>query len=195
MDVKTWRRFASRLKILRDYKYAKENYPTRKIKQKINKLITNIGGVMNTKNMEVAASNQVVSSFQGGVQYQTSNPFSGNAKIAVDAFNEVLLGLRLKYPPDSPTLTATNDPATEVELMWIDNTNNAEGFKIMRRQKVQAGNFSNFAMIAQVSATARAYRDSNLTSGTTYHYQLLAFNARGESLSTALEITIRIPSK
>ena len=123
---------------------------------------------------------------QSQIQSQTPKPFEGAAKDAVDVFNDIIAGLQLKFPPVPPNLEAKAVSSTDVELKWTDDTNNAGGFKIRR---CQGGGGQDFAEIKQVSSNVRAYQDVNLSSQTTYRYQLIAFNFRGETLSNTAEAT------
>jgi len=67
--------------------------------------------------------------------------------------------------------------AAGLNLTWDDNSIDEDGFKIERKEG-QAGTFS---QITTVGANVSSYTDSGLTDGTTYCYQVRAFNAAGDS--------------
>ena len=63
-----------------------------------------------------------------------------------------------------------------LSLGWADASNNELGFKVERR--LSGGTF---AQIATPGANTTSYTDTGLADGTTYCYQVRAFNAAGES--------------
>ena len=67
--------------------------------------------------------------------------------------------------------------ARPLTLTWVDNSTNEDGFKIERK----TGTSGTFAQIATVGAKVTSYIDSTLTAGTTYCYQVRAFNTAGNS--------------
>ncbi|MBI5779683.1 MAG: DUF2341 domain-containing protein, partial [Planctomycetes bacterium] len=76
--------------------------------------------------------------------------------------------------PDAPSaLTATTVSALYMRLQWADNSNNETGFRI-ERQTIPTD--SGFSLIATVSQSATAYTDTGLAMGTSYNYQVYAYN-------------------
>ncbi len=79
--------------------------------------------------------------------------------------------------PAAPTnLQATAISSSQINLIWEDNSNNEQGFKIERR--TQGGSYS---QISQVGANVKSYSDQGLSSNTEYCYRVRAYNADGES--------------
>jgi hypothetical protein len=112
--------------------------------------------------------------------------FEGAAKNAVDVYNDILAGLRFKFPPVQLVLEAKANKPTEVELSWKDDTNNADGFKVGRSD---GNNTADFVEIAQLPFNARTYVDPKVSNNKSYTYRLAAFNVRGETLSTSVSVT------
>jgi len=80
-------------------------------------------------------------------------------------------------PPRAPSnLTATARGQTQIDLKWLDNSDNEEGFEILR--KIQGQSYSS---LKKVSSNSTGYSDTGLTPGTTYCYQVRAYNAAGNS--------------
>jgi hypothetical protein len=80
-------------------------------------------------------------------------------------------------PPNPPSiLTADAVSASQIELAWTDNSADEVGFEIER-----SPNGSSWEVIASVSANTTTYSDTGLSSGTTYHYQVRAYNLYGYS--------------
>ena len=80
-------------------------------------------------------------------------------------------------PPAAPSsLVALSAGTTQIDLSWNDNSNNESGFKIERSL-----DGVNFSQIATTGSNTTTYSDSGLASATTYHYQVRATNADGDS--------------
>ena len=84
--------------------------------------------------------------------------------------------------PSPPSgLTATPRSGTAIELNWSDGSNNESGFKIYR-----GGSPSSLSFLVNTRSGVTSYRDSSATPGSTFHYQVSAFNSAGESTRTAV---------
>jgi len=68
-------------------------------------------------------------------------------------------------------------PADQLSLSWTDMSGDENGFKIERK----TGTGGTYAQIATVGANVTSYTDPNLAGGSTYCYQLRAFNTAGDS--------------
>jgi len=82
-------------------------------------------------------------------------------------------------PPSAPaSLTATALSDTQIKLIWTDNSNNEEGFKIERKVG-ETGSF------IQVLTTGQSFNTATDSSGlaplTKYYYRVKAYNKYGES--------------
>jgi hypothetical protein len=69
--------------------------------------------------------------------------------------------------------------AAQLQLAWVDNSGNEDGFKIDR----MTGTSGVFVPIATVGANVTSYSDPNLSDGTNYCYRVKAFNSAGDSPS------------
>jgi len=89
-------------------------------------------------------------------------------------------------PPNAPSnLTATATGATTIALAWTDNSSDEDGFKIER--KLSGGNFGE---IMTVGGNVTSFNDAGLSAGTTYVYQVRAFNgALNSSYSNEATVT------
>jgi len=70
--------------------------------------------------------------------------------------------------------------AAQLSLTWTDNSANEDGFKIERKQ----GPAATFDEVATVGVNISSFIDPGLADGTTYCYQVRAFNADGNSAYT-----------
>ena len=66
--------------------------------------------------------------------------------------------------------------AATLQLSWVDNSDNEDGFHIERM-----GDDGIFSVVATVSSNVTSYTDDNLASNTTYCYRVNAFNDVGIS--------------
>ncbi len=89
-------------------------------------------------------------------------------------------------PPAAPSnLLAERVSATTVRLTWTDNATNETGFRIER-----STNGTTWLQIASVGADLTTWSNVNLTSGTTYHYRVRAYE--GTSVYSPYTNTVTI---
>jgi hypothetical protein len=81
-------------------------------------------------------------------------------------------------PPAAPTaLDATATGTLGADLVWTDNSNNEQGFRIERRQGAGA-----YGTVTTVGANVTSYADPGpLTNGQDYTYRVYAYNGAGDS--------------
>ncbi len=92
-----------------------------------------------------------------------------------------------ELPPDAPTnLTARAIGKAKIALNWTDNSNNELGFRIYRGLDV-----SDLTLYATVGPNTSSYTDTQISSKTTYLYQVCAYNTEGESCSGTASATIK----
>ena len=94
------------------------------------------------------------------------------------------------YSNTTYAITAVNAPlapsnlltfassSNSILLYWADNSTNEEGFQVERSDVSDTGPWT---QIATTSLNAVTYLDPSLATGTTYHYQVRAFNVIGAS--------------
>lgn len=79
--------------------------------------------------------------------------------------------------PTAPSsLTAVAQSASAIAVSWADRSNDETGFTLERA--VGTGSFS---VRATLGSNVTSFTDTGLTSGTTYHYRVRAFNGVGAS--------------
>jgi len=82
-------------------------------------------------------------------------------------------------PPSAPSaLTATAASTRQINLQWVDNSNNETGFKI---ERCTGAGCSNFTQIATVAANVTTYNNSALAASMTYTYRVKAYLTGAES--------------
>ena len=97
---------------------------------------------------------------------------SGNS-----TYSNVVSATTKDVAPAAPTSLATTATADkEIDLAWVDNSNNETGFKIERSLST-----SGFTQIGTTATNINIYKDKGLTAGTTYYYQVKATNSTGDS--------------
>lgn len=110
-------------------------------------------------------------------------PSGSPTSFGVDEAGELYIvgGTRIrKIIPTAPIIAPSSltadaaDPAL-VDLSWIDNSNNEDGFRIER-----ASNGGTFQLVATISANTNSYQDTILTVGE-YQYKVQAFNSANQS--------------
>ncbi len=80
--------------------------------------------------------------------------------------------------PDAPSgLTATTISATQIDLGWVDNSDNEIEFVLER----STGDSNSFSPIASIAAGETVYSDNSVVKFTTYYYRVKAVNNIGSS--------------
>jgi len=119
---------------------------------------------------------QVKSALQNSVRpfvaagFCANNPNSCGAGI-VDA--QATLAAVSATPPAAPTtLSATAVSSAQINLAWVDNSNNETGFRIER----SADGGVTFTQIATTAANTSSFANTALPASTLFHYRIRAFN-------------------
>jgi titin len=86
-------------------------------------------------------------------------------------------------------LSAVTASYRQINLAWVDSSNNEAGFKIERKI---SGGF--YAEVAAVGANVIGFADSSLTGSTEYFYRVRAFNFGGTSGYTNVANTTTLPN-
>jgi titin len=87
----------------------------------------------------------------------------------------------MQDPPVAPSnLTATAVSNSQIDLTWMDNSNNEDGFKI----EIKVGAGGTYTQIGANSADDTTYSSTGLEAGTEYFYRVIAFNSTGNSASS-----------
>jgi hypothetical protein len=80
--------------------------------------------------------------------------------------------------PSAPTgLAATPISSSSIELAWVDNADNENGYKIER----SPNGSSDWVSIDTLNPDTESYIDTGLEAETTYSYRAIAFNNYGDS--------------
>jgi len=87
-------------------------------------------------------------------------------------------------PPRSPSdLKGEALSSTQVSILWVDNSDNEEGFRVERKLK------DKYILITTLEPNTTSFQDVGLSPETTYSYRITAYNAVGNS-EYSNEITI-----
>jgi autotransporter-associated beta strand protein len=98
-----------------------------------------------------------------------ANNADGNSPVSNTAHTSTAAA----QPPAAPGgLTATGVGTNQINLTWIDNSTNEDGFNLER--SADGGNYSSLAMLA---AGVTNYSDTGLAAGATYFYRVQSFRS------------------
>jgi hypothetical protein len=92
------------------------------------------------------------------------------------------VALSVSDTPSAPTnLSATAVSASQINLVWVDQSINETGFKLER----SPGGIRGWTQVATPAANATTYVDTGLTAGTVFYYRLRSTSASGDSAYTS----------
>src|SRR5512143_3388280 len=98
------------------------------------------------------------------------------------------------------TLTATPQAGPQVSFTWRDNATNETGFYVQRcvAETPSTCNAAGYALIATVGPKNNTgnvtYADTVVAWGTSYLYQVAAFNGAGTSAYATLATAVTVPA-
>lgn len=129
----------------------------------------------------------VFSTFRQQLSGEVPKPFTGAAKVAADTFSEIVAGLNFESGrPGAVTIAATRASHTEIDLHWQDLPSNADGYRVERCEGYHCHDLQE---IARLPATARSFRDDDVSERVSYRYRVVAFDTRGETPSNVVEVS------
>ncbi|MCP4137737.1 MAG: hypothetical protein GY754_42630 [bacterium] len=108
-----------------------------------------------------------------------------NRALSDDEITALYQGNPGATPAPPSYLETTPVTSTQIDLTWIDNALNEEGFHLERSED----DGSTYAIIAQPAADSTSYSDTGLSPGTLYRYRVRAYNADGNSSYSTSEST------
>jgi Fibronectin type III domain len=104
---------------------------------------------------------------------------SVTSAVATNSPQTVNVTFTISAPPGAPSdLTSTPISASQVDLSWIDNSLDEEGFRIESCSNL---NCTNFTELMTVGANTSSISIPSLVSRTNYNFRILAFSAAGNS--------------
>ncbi|MGH7556995.1 MAG: hypothetical protein ACREMD_04320 [Gemmatimonadota bacterium] len=127
----------------------------------------------------IGARQNGVSPFKGDIAEVIfyTNSLSDSDMMATEDY--LLAKYGLAGPPAPTELAATAVDFHRIDLAWIDNATNEEGYRI-ERSETQSGD----SLFTQVPSNTTVYADSiRLLPNWEYCYQVVAYNQQGESFS------------
>ena len=152
------------------------------------------------KNMEVEdAKYELFGQVEANVTTYTDKSATPGVKYAyeVRAFNnaglskwaEVAIVTPAGLPAKPTGLEVVSANSEEVEIAWQDNSNDENGFEILRINIAEGGDFK---AIDTVTNEATSYIDKTVAPNTSYEYKISAFNSAGDSIS---EETVKVTTQ
>ncbi len=94
--------------------------------------------------------------------------------------------------PAAPTaISATAVTASQINLLWADNSTNETGFKVQRKTGA-GGTYATIATIATPNTTS--YNDTGLSASTQYYYRVYAYVTGGSDSLASNEVSATTPA-
>ena len=90
---------------------------------------------------------------------------------------------RTSSPAAPATLTGSVVSSSEIDLNWVDKSNNEDGFIIYRSS---TNGTSGFTIIDSVAANTTSYNNTGLAANTTFYYNVCAYNVGGKTCTNTI---------
>lgn len=95
-------------------------------------------------------------------------------------------------PVTPSNLHATAVTTTTISLAWNDNSNNEQGFTVLRKKQTESDNA--FVQAASLPSNTTSFTDTGLTPGVVYEYHVQAYNIAGYGDFTGAPVqTLALP--
>jgi len=99
------------------------------------------------------------------------------------------------YPPEPPSnLTAQVifNPGPQVQLGWLDNSYDEDGFNVLRKNG-QPNDPGDYVLIGTVGQNITQFNDAAVLAESTYTYRVFAYNPWGQNGSNTATIAVPVP--
>jgi hypothetical protein len=118
-------------------------------------------------------------SYQDGIVYATDHEISAVSAAGATMAFDFNAGQIPADPPATPNgLTATTTGHNSIDVAWVDNSSNEEGFSLERKESGD----TNWTLVTDLGPNTTSFSDSGLNQGTTYEYRVKAYNSAGDSI-------------
>jgi hypothetical protein len=129
-------------------------------------------GSSSSFNLTLAAAGLALGSQTATVRVTSNHPDQPEINLPVS------LTIANAAPPSAPaSLVATSATLSSVGLAWTDLSNTETGFRVERASSPSGP----WSTVATLAADTTTHTDTSLSTSTTYHYRVIAFNAHGDS--------------
>ena len=131
-------------------------------------------------------------SYQDGIVFATDHEISNISSADSTMTFDFNAGQIPAEPPVAPNgLSATATGHYSIDVAWVDNSINEDGFSLERRDSIN----ENWWVVAELGPNVTNYSDSGLNHGTTYEYRVKAHNSAGDSIYSNIGIaTTSVPT-
>ena len=116
------------------------------------------------------------------VKVEDNNSFIREMPVDIEIYPILQRDLNLPKAPSN--LSAEEIKSDRVSLIWTDNSDNEEGFRVYRSE-----DYTNFSVVGSSAKDVTDYTDDTVAPDTNYTYRVVAYNANGESDYTELNVT------
>ena len=141
-------------------------------------------GANNTETLEIVETITATGTgqFVSTTEYQNTGT---TLQVDIEPQNSIIELTQTIVAPTTPPIAPSNIQATalsngDIEVTWLDNSNNEQAFIIERSE--DSGIIFN-VLQNNIAANTTNYIDSNLVEGTTYTYRVSASNSLGTTLA------------
>jgi alpha-tubulin suppressor-like RCC1 family protein len=137
-------------------------------------------GIMSDWSIITAGGDHTFAIKTNGIIWAWGANYTGQLGVGDISNRNIPVSVRFGLPNPATFLSAEISSPTQIDLFWIDNSDNEDGFRIERKINYNG----TYEQVAMVGSNAVSWSDTEVLGATSYYYCVKSYNIIGNSLAT-----------